>query len=224
MIERVRALVPSALLCALLLAPRAARPVDGDARDDDVSGFTIVVGGAYAVPRGDLDDDGPEVDAVVQSRTPVWLELGYRFTRAFRLHLFLELSPDELADATCPEVDRCSASGMRLGVNVKLHLLPHRVLDPWVGIGAGIETLETRRTGAGGTVEVRWAGFEAPIVLAGVDVQLGPRVGFGPYATASYAQYTSFRERTAGTSRNVRIDPRASHYWVQAGLRLRVDL
>jgi hypothetical protein len=208
----------SALLGVLLLAAPVARAAN------DASGFTIVLGGAYAVPRGDLDDDGPAVEAVVESRTPVWLELGYRFTRAFRLHLFLELSPDDLANATCPAVDDCSAAGMRLGVNVKLHLLPHRVLDPWLGIGAGIETLETRRTGAGGTVEVRWAGFEAPILLAGLDVQLGPRVGFGPYVTASYAQYTSFREQVAGTTRNVRIDPRASHYWTQAGLRLRVDL
>jgi hypothetical protein len=214
----VRRIGPLAALLGLLVAAPDASAAE------DTSGFTIVIGGAYAVPRGDLDDDGPAVDGVVASRLPLWLELGYRFTRAFRLHLFLELSPDELVDDACPSADRCSAEGLRLGLDVKLHLRPGRLLDPWVGLGIGIETLELRRTDAAGPANLRWAGFEAPIVLGGLDVQVGPRVGFGPYVSASYAQYTSLREEAGGTTRNVRVDPRAAHSWLEAGLRLRLDL
>lgn len=219
--ERVVAL---ASVLALLLAAPPARADDPAVPDPDDSGFSLVGRAAWARPLGDLDRSDRAVDDLVSAAFPLSIEILYRFQPWLQVGPFLDLAPAAVVNSACAAGDRCSANAIRFGVGAQLHARAGKRVDPWAGLAIGMEVLEATTRSATGKREERWAGFEAPILSAGVDLGPGRWLAIGPFASASFGEYTSFRDEQEGTATSVRIEGRAPHFWLAAGLRVRVDL
>lgn len=204
---------------ALAAAPGAsARP----ARADD-GGLVIGARVGYASPFGDVVRDGASLEDVADAKLPIWLELGYRFDRRVRGELYLEVAPASVADGSCAPDVPCSAADVRFGVAVRFHLAPAALLDPWIGLGVGLEMLRAEVFDPGpfrapGRYELRWSGIELPLEV-GLEIAVADRISLGPYLSVSVAQFTSVRERpVGGASATGALDARATHGWLQLGL------
>ena len=206
------------VLCALLAAPAArAQPAD------DPTGLVLGARIGWGVPFGDVSRDAIAVGDVVERKIPVWLELGYRFGRHVTGEIYLELAPASVQPSYCAPDVSCEASQVRFGLAIQLRLAPGAVLDPWLGLGFGVEVLNAtiwEPAPIPGEVEWRWAGVELPVVEAGIDLAVFDRLSLGPYVTATLARFTSVSQRpVGGPTSSGAIDDRATHGWLQAGLR-----
>ncbi len=212
------------LLVALLSAAGPAVAGTRGGADDD--GILFALRGGYGVPFGDVARGEPLSD-LVKAKLPLWLEVGYRFTAYFRSALYFELAPMSLVD--CPTGAACSAFDVRSGVLLQLHPAPRSWLDPWVGIGFGVEHLQATapppdRSDPNSAWELAWDGLELP-VEAGLDFAVGDFLTLGPYANASFAQFTSASARPPGKpSESGAVHDRGTHGWLQAGLKLTLKL
>jgi hypothetical protein len=145
--------------------------------------------------------------------------------------LYVEVAPAEMSSRSCASGDSCSASNFHAGLALQLRLAPAAWIDPWIGIGAGVEVLsvtpsERDPVAAPGGTPRRWAGIELPLVEAGVDLAVTDRISLGPYASVTFAQYTSVARRPAGggSSDTSAVDERVTHRWMQAGLKMTLRL
>src|SRR5512135_3882072 len=149
------------LLIALLAAPVAAGAA-GPRRPPDEDGILFGVRGGWGLPFGDVVPGAPLPD-LVETKLPLWLEVGYRFNGLVRAELYFELAPMSLANP-CPTGAACSAFDVRSGVALQLHPAPRSWLDPWIGLGLGVEYLQATAPPAGSPAawELSWYGLEVP--------------------------------------------------------------
>jgi hypothetical protein len=223
-----------ALFAAALLAPAAASAQSrgpyaapyGPADQGLV--FSGRVG--FGVPHGDFAGAGfanpvLALGDTVDFKIPIWLELGYRFSPTIWGTLFLELAPASVRSSACATSFDCSASDVRLGIEVQVHLRPRQQLDPWLGVGFGAEFLNVKKTGPAPTLEQRYSGWEVPLLEGGLDVALAPRFSLGPYGSLSFGQYTGYRRTDAGVvTTSEDIGDQAWHGWFQIGVKATVKL
>jgi hypothetical protein len=222
-------------------APRGAPAVLARARPLALLAVLLTAGGAladppqprgpligarlgWAIPRGDVARAGPALEDVVDGALPIALDLGYRFNRRVWGQLYIAAAPAASATAFCS--GDCSAADVRFGVEVLLRLAPGARLDPWVGVGAGIELLQVKGDEAadGTRREWDWAGIEIPFE-AGLDVAIGDRFSLGPYLSVALAQFTAASVRPAGGSTpSESVKDRATHAWLAGGLKATVRL
>ncbi len=182
------------------------------------------VRGAWGLPFGDVAPDAPLPD-LAKTKLPLWLEVGYRFSGHVRAELYFELAPMALA-TPCPSGAACSAFDVRSGLALQLHPSPRSWLDPWVGLGFGIEYLQatTPPPGSLAAWELSWYGLEVPIE-AGLDLAFSDVFTLGPYVSVSFAQFTSASAKPpGGATASGAIDQRATHGWGQAGLKMTLKL
>ncbi len=183
----------------------------------------------YAIPGGDLASPNfanpPGSLAMrdfVDSKIPIWLELGYRFTPIVWGTLYLELAPVNVKSAVCEGGASCDGSNVRFGLDVQFHPIPYQPIDPWLGIGIGAEWL-TMKTLVDG--DERYSGWEFPLIEGGLDFSVNPRFALGPYAALSFARFNSYRLSSGGTSSTTDIggDER-THEWFQIGVKATIKL
>jgi hypothetical protein len=214
---------PLLLLALLAAAPAAASAAGASAPDDD--GIVFGVRGGWALPSGDIAPGEPLKD-LADSKLPLWLEVGYRFSGHVRAQIYFELAPMSLA-SPCPSGAACSAFDVRSGLSFHLHPAPRSWLDPWLGLGFGLEYLQATTPIAGGGVaawELSWYGLEVP-VEAGLDLAFSDVFTLGPYAAVSFGQFTSASKRKPGeATTSGAIDKRATHGWGEAGLKMTLKL
>src|SRR5512133_1830622 len=203
---------------ALLVLLAATRASAADVPPPDDEGLVFGVRGGWSVPFGDVAP-GERLADLSDRKLPLWLELGYRFNGHFRAELYFELAPVSLASA-CPNGAACSAFDVRSGVALQLHPAPRSFLDPWLGVGFGVEYLQaTVPPGGVGPAawQLSWYGLELP-GEAGLDLALSDVFTIGPYASASFGQFTSqSAQPPGGSTKSNAIDPRGTHGWLQAG-------
>lgn len=209
------------LLAAALLAPALAL-----AQAPAESGPLFALRGGAGLPDGRVARGGPVISDLVERKFPLGFEVGYRLSGRFWAQLGFELAPATPAPALCAAT-ACSASAVRVGAQLVMRLLPGAWLDPWVGAGVGVEVLnaEGRDAASGARTEWSWAGVELPFLEAGADVALSDRIALGPWASISFARYTSDSVRVgeaAAVSGAVR--GRALHRWVSGGLQATLKL
>jgi len=214
---------PAVLALVAVLAAGTARAGD----PAPASGPFFGVHAGYGVPRGDVARGGPAVDAVVQHKVPLGIDLGYRFNRWVWGDLFFDLAPGSAASALCAGGASCSASDFRLGAAVLFRLAPRSWLDPWLGVGLGIEVLNAKGYDAATAAprEWSWFGYELPFVEAGVDVAMSDRISVGPWASLTIARFTKESIKpSGGTTLTGTIQDRATHRWLSAGLKATLRL
>lgn len=164
-------------------------------------------------------------------RAPVWVDLGYTFG-ALTLGIYGQVGVGGTGDACVAD---CEWSDIRFGVSGELRLLPGAVVDPWIGLGLGYESLSYRtlasvmvtdEMGQQDSVAVRITErFAGPELLlhGGVDFQVEDALRVGPFVALSLGQYTtdSFDcqpnspECPSGSS----VDGGALHGWLSVGVR-----
>lgn len=215
------------LALPLLVAVLAAAPAPTDAAPPapDDEGLLFGVRGGWSVPFGDVKP-GERMTDLTDGKLPLWLEVGYRFNGVFRSEIYFELAPMTLA-TPCPTGAACSAFDVRFGLAFQLHPAPRSWLDPWLGIGFGVEYLQatTPPAGSGPTAwQLSWYGLEVPVEV-GLDLALSDVFTLGPYASVAVGQFTSESVRPpGGPTTSGAIDTRATHGWVQAGLKATLKL
>jgi hypothetical protein len=214
----------------LLLAALAGPAVAG-AKPDPAGDTGLVLGAraGYAVAFGRFAAESVDVRDVVEAKLPLGLGLGYRFGRHLRGEFFFELAPASVDDTFCTPSASCSASDLRFGLALEIHLSSGAPLDPWVGVGFGIEVLNAQLSDAeplapAGRNELTWAGIELPL-LAGIDFAVSDQLSVGPFVSGTFGSFTSLSRRPQGGARaSGAIDERDTHGWLHAGLRMALRL
>ncbi len=206
--------------------PQPRRPPGHRAAGPRDQGITLSARLGFGSPAGDTADspnvDGyldPPLEDMVRHKVPIWLELGYRFNPAVWGGLYLELAPASVDRAYCP-TRRCDAADVRLGVDMQFHFMPYASVDPWIGVGIGMEFLSAElEDSAGGISQFDWAGLELPLLEAGLDLAISPRATIGPYVAWSVGQFTRSGIEYSGYDVSGSIDDRAIHTWFQIGVK-----
>ena len=189
----------------------------------------------FGVPSGDTSDDrdasgqkiDPSLDDLVRHKVPIWLELGYRFNPAVWGGLYLELAPAKTDRDFCVAGRDCSSSDVRFGVDMQLHFAPYANIDPWLGVGLGMEFLAVKAYDSSisdalnpRVSKFTWAGLELPLLEAGLDLAVSPRATIGPYVAWSIAYYTRYGVESPGyPDLDGSLDDRAIHTWFQIGVK-----
>jgi hypothetical protein len=222
----MRARSPLLLALAALAAAPAAR---AEVPRGTGAGPLFALRAGVGFPRGEIRRDGPDVRDYVERKIPLGLELGYRFGERIWGEFFFELAPASAASSLCAAGVECYASDARLGVAVLLRLAPRWRVDPWVGLGVGVEVLNAKGWNASAAppahYEWSWAGVELPFVETGFDLAVSQRVGVGPWASLTIARFTSeSSEKDDGGTVTHKIQDRAYHGWISGGLKATLKL
>jgi hypothetical protein len=114
----------------------------------------------------------------------------------------------DLCDATGAD---CSASGMRVGVQLLYDFTPGAPMNWWAGIGTGYEWATL--TVEGDDLDV--AGWEWATLQGGVDWTVSKGFGLGPFVSWGFGQYSTYDDGTG----SVDIENKGTHQLVQIGVR-----
>ena len=188
----------------------------------------------YGLPLGDVDTHdsfagtvGDPLGQTIGGMVPIWIDGGYRFSPRWFAGLFFVYAPGFPGGALQGQCDGrgidCSVFDMRAGAEVKYHLAPGGRWDPWLGAGVGYEWLRvgaSHGTSFPSSVEQWASGFELLNLQAGLDVPVGARVRFGPFAALTTAVY-SWNDSLPSSST---FGGTALHAWVVLGVSGTVNL
>ena len=224
-------------------APPEATPLEGEAsaparvfvEPERRSGFTSGLRLGAGLPIGKAGRDPLDAERSLSDlatwRAPVWVDVGYSLG-ALTLGLYAQIGVGGTGDACVAD---CEWSDIRFGISGELRLANGAVVDPWIGLGLGYESLSYRtlasvmitdELGQPDSVNVRaterFAGPEL-LVHGGVDFQVEDALRVGPFAALSLGQYTtdSFDcqpdspQCPSGNS----VDGGALHGWLSIGVR-----
>jgi hypothetical protein len=210
-------------------APLGRAPVGPDGETPSGTqdrGISVGLRAGFAFPIG-LLAKGDDLSANVTGMVPIWLDAGYRLSRAFYVGAYAGWGFGSVSGQVCPAPLSCSANDLRLGVDAHLHLAAliglAAPVDPWVGVGTGYESttlhLETQGTKASETDR----GFEFGNVQLGADYTGFGAVRVGGFFTLTLAQYSSRSLEDASGTKDYTPE-RAFHLWLMLGVRGQYDL
>lgn len=194
----------------------------------------------YAMPRGKMSEEAVmsaqgttqrnELNDVVEGQAPLGLELGVRPVPMLTLAGYVELAPGILGSWPSDGCDAlnhdCSTLGFRLGLMSYLHVLPHQQVDPWVGVGVGIEGLGINEEAAeDARFTLLYTGVEFPLRV-GVDFKLTERFYLGPYVGYSFGTFSDVSLNCDGSrcpeDQSRDIEDTAGHSWYNFGAKLTI--
>jgi opacity protein-like surface antigen len=217
----MRALPCALTVAALFASASAAADEDTDARaavPAHSSGVRLGMRYGVAVPIGQPFTDGGALRDSITGSVPFRIDAGYRFLRRFYLGANAQLAP--IVPNGCTSGGSCSGSDLRVGAMAAVHILPDRIVDPWIGAGVGFERLSLSRTVDGASLDMKARGFELIDFELGTDCRVTRALRIGPVMSASLARYTSI-EVNGSSTRD--FDP-ALHAWVMLAIRGAYDL
>ncbi len=215
----------------------ASNEESAGASDDSDStkgpGFSVGLRAGYGLPFGNSvgGEDEEKLSDTVSSVIPLQLDVGYFLSSNLYVGGSFQYGIASLADgdSACEDGElSCSVSQMRFGVNLAYHFAPESMINPWVGVGVGYETLSLGLSGETNDIEVEATstakGFEFANAQGGVDFRVSDTLSVGPFVTVTVAQYasTSTRIEADGESEeeSTDIEEKALHGWLYGGVRL----
>lgn len=163
----------------------------------------------FALPFGSVVP-GNHVRDVTTSTVPLQLDGGFRFGAPLTLGAYLSYAFGQLArdaDRACGAAD-CSARTFRVGVQAAIHSTLRAGRDVWGGVLFGWE-----RFHFDGPVDQTASGPELGL-QGGFDFT-GTGTGFGPFASLTFGQYSSYEVG----GRDVSIPDEKIHGALQIGVR-----
>ena len=226
--------VAAAIACTSLSWTRTARA-------DEESGLAIGARVAYAVPFGDAQQevrpDGTTTTTSMSSfqrgMIPIWFDAGYRFNPSIYLGLFYQYAP------TVPPTNNCAAPGLssvsgrttcdgyeqRFGVEVHYHFRPKEFVDPWVGLGLGMEMSQLNHsTGTSQDTGSFQAWAPQVDLQLGSDLRLSKLIPFGPFLDLSLAQFGTENTYDPNNNGSPVAFNKTIHGWFTFGLRAQFNL
>lgn len=203
--------------------------------------FHAAVGLGVATAGGHAES-GVAMSDLTRPQVDLQLEVGFRFAQRLYLDLYVEAGAADAgsgASALC--ASNCSSVRVATGLEAKLAFAPRSRVNPWIGIGVGIESTSmsgnprTLSTAAVRTADwhshdwphsssssdsahtlVSYTGWELPRLSAGVDWRLHRIVGVGLFANLSFTRYDTI-DGDLVTSRDSVSG--GAHTWFVAGVR-----
>jgi hypothetical protein len=200
-----RLVVFSILLAAL--SPSVAR-----------AGVVLGARVGVAIPGGEVAQ-GDKLRDYVDWALPLQVDLGIRSGDQLTFGAYLRLAPGRLVGSI---EDNCDAAGAScsirdLGVGLQLDLRLDRRAGPWLGGYAGLEVLRLEHALGGTKTALTATGWEAG-VQGGIDLAWGV-VTLGPYGSIGVGQFRRATAEVNGQKERQDITDRATHTWIQVGLR-----
>lgn len=229
------------LVLALLTTEGSAAPAPADS--EAPSGSRVRLSGALGAGAAFGDASrGAKVRNLMPTPLVIGLDAAWGPVPSFDLGIASFATLGTGVPAQCPEpTTSCGLATGGFGlVRGRFHFLPREPLDPWVGLGAGIEVLGSR-----GQTTVTKSGilFDSSTTTDVSEVYVGPVLGalqlgldyrirrsfyFGTSAELSVARFTSLERtievdgREVGSS-SVRLD-KTTHQWLRLTLHITGDV
>jgi hypothetical protein len=219
----------------------ASPPEDDTAKKKPLKDLKLVLGFrlGYSLPFGKFTEQR-ELKENVSGALPIGIDAAVRL-KGSELGLYAQIAVGFVGDTLEEGCSDCSAFGYRFGVQANYHLLPERVVDPWIGIAAGIERIsfsesrtERAFTTAGNTVEVEidrtttFAALPELTLQAGIDIGGAP-IAVGPFVSFSMAKYSDYEIKVdcddfrCSDASLYQVDgsvpEQAWHHWLIVGVR-----
>jgi outer membrane protein W len=148
---------------------------------------------------------------------PIWIDAGFRANPNIYVGLFFQYGfafVNTDANADCTQGISCSATDVRLGLNLHYHFNPGTSFDPWLGVGAGYEWLSLNASEDGVSASETASGFEFANFQLGGDFAVAPNFGIGPFFTVTLAEY-----RSLSGAMDADLATKSIHAWVMGGVR-----
>jgi outer membrane protein W len=204
-------LVTTAALAASTLIVSSAKadtiPISVAAR----LGYGVPTGSASKSPAGTESKMSDQVGGVVPLQVDAMYYLG------FGLRIGLYGGYGILTGVKAPPQGEASGSQTRLGAQAHF-TLPLPIVKPWVGAGIGYEWLSTKTTVEGVSAESGAKGLEMLNLQAGLQLSVLPILSLGPYVQYQMGKYSTFTSGSGGDT-DIPSGQRATHGWIQGGLR-----
>jgi outer membrane protein W len=192
---------------------KAGAAVDTSSPPDAGGKIKVGLRLGYMLPMGDAAKDVKLGDSV-SGGIPIWLDLGYMVTPNIMVGLYASYAflmlDSKIKDACDAASVDCSASQLRFGLQGQYHLSPGQGLDPWFGLGIGMEMVDQKA----GDVKSGLSGLEFANLMAGADFKATDSLTVGPFLSFSIGQYSKVTGDTSGD-----ITDKAMHEWLTIGIK-----
>jgi hypothetical protein len=174
----------------------------------------------YGVPFGQAmppiehfsDERPPSFAAQYSGAIPLQLDVNGRvgsLVRAGGYASYARLfSPIQFCGAGGGSCTPSSGESVAFGVGLEVHLRPSEALDPWVGVGMGVEWLRVLPSG-GGTVQLSTGSGSYDSYGLGVQERIEAGLDWG-IPTAAWGPFVQFAISEAGST---------THGWATLGVR-----
>ncbi|HUJ27500.1 MAG TPA: hypothetical protein VLW85_15855 [Myxococcales bacterium] len=149
----------------------------------------------------------------VAGQLPIWLEAGWRFSKNVYAGLYYQYAFG--FSNNCIAGGDCGSHGMRFGIEGIYNVAPDSMIQPWVGLGVGYETMSVTFNGA----DSSYKGLELVNIQLGADFAASKQFSIGPFVS-----YSLFGKFTSQDQNGVSNDISAGHNWLQLGLKATVKL
>lgn len=160
-------------------------------------GFQLALRSGYTAPFGEADKS-MSMGKAFAGQAPIMIDIGGKITPNFFLGGY---------GGTCVGGGPAGLTyTWHFGMELAIHFLPDRWVNPWFGLGGGFEVLHTPNSDA--TI----FGAEVIPLMGGVDFRLAPGFGLGPYVALSAGQYSLVNGDD--------VRDKAWHGWATVGMRI----
>lgn len=220
-----------AAACACLLAPRrcvaesAAPPAPSESSQRAKRGIAFGIRLGYGHPLGN-SGEATKLSTSIQGMVPIWIDAGYRISPQFYVGAFFQyglgFAPDTPGCAA-----GCTLSDIRFGLNGHYHFALSEKMQPWVGIGFGLENVvsssdsgfDNATLGGAITGNAALHGIEFINLQGGLDIAGQTRFfSFGPFVTFSVGQFSTAEVGSGAVPITYDLK-KALHLWLIVGLR-----
>ncbi|HVU06051.1 MAG TPA: outer membrane beta-barrel protein [Polyangiaceae bacterium] len=209
----MKRIVGAGLAAVTLLGAGAAAAAPNDAGPD--LGLRL----GYGIAMGDAAKNAAMSDGV-KGQIPIWIDAGYRFNPNIMAGLYFSYGFAQLADKACPSGADCSAHDMRLGIQGQYRFSPGENINPWVGVGFGLEWAGYSASAGGAEAKSSFNGIEFLDLQGGADFKVADCLGIGPFLSFSLGQYNSGSVTVPGLGTvDGDITNKAMHEWLMFGVR-----
>jgi hypothetical protein len=202
--------------------------IESERRDGFTAGLRLGVG----VPLGEVGRDtlgaDRDLSELTTFRAPIWVDVGYSIG-AWTFGIYGQVGVGGVGDACAAD---CDWSDIRVGAQGELRFAPGAPVDPWVGLGLGLESLSFRTLIEASAIDPMASGsiraterFVGPELLlhGGVDFQVEDALRLGPFAALSVGQYVADSYNCTPDSPFCRqgssVEGGAFHGWLSVGVR-----
>lgn len=171
----------------------------------------LSVSGGYSATDQVLD---------VTHAIPIGVSAGYRFTPSWSAGVYGEYGIIH-GSFVNPDLDGTrSGSHLRLGIQVRHQVAPEKIVNPWLGVGIGLDRISYDESDNAGfptpehySFNVRTTGIELLSAQFGIEFHVVPAFGIGPYVNGTVVDYLTIKP--VDDSR----DPPGLQMWLTLGAR-----
>lgn len=168
---------------------------------------------------------GESIKDTTPPMVPIELDAGLRFSPMLFVGIFGRLGLATSSSPHEPDCYLCVGHVIMLGVEARFHLAPAASVDPWLGLGLGLELPGDIIKSGARPDEPLLRRTSGPMLEleAGLDFPFGDHVAVGPWLGLATGVYTE-RSVTLEEQRGTGYDPysAAVHVWVSVGVRVGV--